>query len=184
RFVCRPRRSARGSWRESPGFLLRRFLLWGTQGRANEADSTPTMTQQQLLGESVPADRSRAGRSGSIGLVLLLALLLVGAAAALIFVGRANAEPYIVALVAALAMAGVFLLFALAAGILRTSDRQAANPLLKSVVDGANEGILVTDARGHVLYANAAYLQLTAAVGPHDARPVERGFIGAPGGSA
>jgi len=163
--------------------LLRRFLGWGSQGRANEADSTPIMTQQQLLGESahVPVDRTRAGRGGSIGLVLLLALLLVGAAGALIFIGRANAEPYIVVLVAALAMAGVFLLFALAAGILRMSDREAASPLLKAVVDSANEGILVTDARGHVLYANAAYLQLTAAAGPHDARPVERVFIGDPG---
>ena len=50
-----------------------------------------------------------------------------------------------------LAMAGVFLLFALAAGILRTSNGEAASPLLKAVVDHANEGIMVTDAGGRVL---------------------------------
>src|SRR5262245_64656964 len=107
--------------------------------------------------------RASRGGGGSIGLVLLIALLLVGAGTGLLFVGRANAEPYILALLAALAMAGVFLLFALAAGILRLSGREAASPLLKSVVDHANEGILVTDAGGRVLYSNATYRTLVEA---------------------
>jgi len=59
-------------------------LGWGTQGKANEADSKPIMRQQQLPDDSVraPIDRTRAGRGGgSIGLVLLIALVLVGARA-------------------------------------------------------------------------------------------------------
>jgi two-component system, cell cycle sensor histidine kinase and response regulator CckA len=139
---------------------------------------------QQLLDESVrvPMDRTQASRGGgSIGLVLLIALVLVGAAAGLVFIGRANAEPYILVLLAVLAMVGVFLLFALAAGILRASGREAASPLLKSVVDHANEGILVTDAGGRVLYANPAYLTLVEAADAKDVRPVERVFIGDPG---
>src|SRR5262249_3636707 len=118
---------------------------------------------------------------GSIGLVLLIALVLVGAAAGLILIGRTNAEPYILAFLAVLAMVGVFLLFALAAGILRTGGKDAASPLLKSVVDGAQEGILVTDAGGRVIYANAAYLDLIGATVAADVRPVERVFIGDPG---
>ena len=43
-------------------------------------------------------------------------------------------------------MIGVFSLFALAAGILRVAGRDDASPLLKAVVDGAIDGILVTDA--------------------------------------
>jgi two-component system cell cycle sensor histidine kinase/response regulator CckA len=143
----------------------------------------PIMTQQ-LLDDSVrvPIDRTQVGRGGgSIGLVLLIALILVGAAAGLVFIGRAKAEPYILALLALLAMVGVFLLFALAAGILRLSNREAASPLLKAVVDNANEGILVTDAGGRVLYANAAYLTLVEASNSRDVRPVERVFIGDPG---
>ncbi len=97
--------------------------------------------------------------SGSIVLVLLIALALVGAVGGLLLVGRATAEPFIVALLALLATVGVFLLFALAAGILRVAGRDAVSPLLKSVVDGAGEGILVTDAGSRVLYANAAYLE-------------------------
>src|ERR1700716_2244703 len=142
------------------------------------------MTQQQLTGDQAraPVDRTRAIRGGgSIGFVLLVALLLVGAAAGLLFIGRANAEPYILALLALLAMVGVFLLFALAGGILRTSSGEAASPLLKAVVDHANEGIMVTDAGGRVVYANAAYLDLMEATDPDDVRPVERVFIGDPG---
>ena len=207
---------------------------WGTQDKAERADSKPIMTQQQLTQQQLPTiagedgrdrpyiageehqgvdgmaredgrkrpgflrglcrerpngdkarapiDRTRASHGGgSIGLVLLIALVLVGAAAGLIFIGRANAGPYILALLAVLAMVGVFLLLALAAGILRAPGREAASPLLKTVVDGANEGILVTDASGRVLYANAAYLTLVEASDSDDVRPVERVFIGDPG---
>jgi two-component system, cell cycle sensor histidine kinase and response regulator CckA len=142
------------------------------------------MTQQRSPDDNAraPIDRTRTSRGGgSIGLVLLMALILIGAAGGLLFIGRAKAEPYILALLAVLAMVGVFLAFALAAGILRTSGREAASPLLKAVVDGANEGILVTDASGRVLYANGAYLRLVEALGPQDVRPVERVFVGDPG---
>jgi two-component system cell cycle sensor histidine kinase/response regulator CckA len=139
---------------------------------------------QQLLDDNAraPVDRTSAGAGGgSIGLVLLIALLLVGAAAGFIYLGRERAEPFILPLLAVLAMIGVFLLFAFAAGILRTSGRDPASPLLKAVVDRANEGILVTDAGGRVLYANAAYVELVKAADATDVRPVERVFIGDPG---
>ncbi len=142
------------------------------------------MTQQQLSDDHAraPTDRTPASRGGgSIGLVLLVALVLVGAAGGLLFIGRARAEPYILALLSALATAGVFLLLALAAGILRMTGRETASPLLKAVVDHASEGVLVTDPKGRVLYANAAYLSLVEAGGANDVRPVERVFIGDPG---
>ncbi|HEY2184144.1 MAG TPA: PAS domain-containing protein [Xanthobacteraceae bacterium] len=118
---------------------------------------------------------------GSIGLVLLVALLLIAAAGGLLFAGRANAQPYILAVLAILATVGVFLLFALAAGILRGPRREAASPLLKAVVESATDGIAVTDANGRVVYANAAYRGLTAAGEADEVRPVERVFIGDPG---
>src|SRR4051812_28294221 len=127
-------------------------------------------------------DRSQAaGRGGSIGMVLLVAIALVGAAVGLLLVGRGNAGPYILALLAFLAMAGVFSLFAMATGILRVAGKDTgANPMLKAVVDEAVGGLLVTDPRGRVIYANAAYLDLVGATDPNDVRPVERVFIGDP----
>ncbi len=129
-------------------------------------------------------DRSAgASRGGSIILVLLVAALLVAAASGIVLVGNRSAEPYILAFLAALATIGVFSLFALACGLLRFPVAQGVSPLIKSVVDGAFDGIVVTDRDGRVVYANAAYLDLTYAADARDIRPVERAFIGDPDAS-
>jgi two-component system cell cycle sensor histidine kinase/response regulator CckA len=122
----------------------------------------------------------RGERYGSIGLVLLVALVLVGAAVGYLFVGHGNAPPYVLALLSLLAVVGVFCLFAVAAGILRLPGRDAGNAVVKSAVDGAADSIVVTDPSGRVVYANTAYLALIRAAEPKDVRPVERVFIGDP----
>ena len=124
-------------------------------------------------------DRSAAvSGAGSIVLVLLVAGILVAAAAVFMLLRHGSAEPYILVFLAVLATVGVFSLFALAAGILRPSTAGPANPLIKSLVDDAFDGVLVTDGDGRVIYANTAYLDLTDAADAHDMRPVERVFIG------
>src|SRR3954464_14452396 len=102
------------------------------------------MATQDISETPPPAlDRSH-GRGGSIGMVLLVAVVLIGAAVGLLLVGRGNAGPYILALLAFLAMAGVFSLFAIATGILRVVGKDtAASPMLKAVVDEAADGLLV-----------------------------------------
>ncbi|HEY1543237.1 MAG TPA: PAS domain-containing protein [Xanthobacteraceae bacterium] len=121
-----------------------------------------------------------AERRGSIGLVLLVAVVLILAAAGLMLVGHGQAEPYVLALLALLGMIGVFSLFAAAAGILQIAGRDKGSPVLRAIADGAVDGILVTDPAGRVVYANAAYRALTDAVGTDDVRPVERVFLGDP----
>jgi two-component system, cell cycle sensor histidine kinase and response regulator CckA len=119
-------------------------------------------------------------RGGSIVLVLLVAGGIVAAAVALMTIGRAQAQPYILGLLALLAMVGLFNLFAFAAGIIRFADRAADDPVMGRIADNAFDGLAVTDPRGHVVYSNAAYLVLTGAATTQDARPVERVFIGNP----
>jgi two-component system cell cycle sensor histidine kinase/response regulator CckA len=119
-------------------------------------------------------------RSGSIVLVLVIAAAIIASAVAFMTLGRTQAQPYILGLLALLAMIGLFTLFAFAAGIVRFADRSADDPVMRSVTDHAFDGIAVTDARGQVVYANAAYLALTGAASVQDARPVERVFIGNP----
>src|SRR6201988_4503217 len=119
-------------------------------------------------------------RRGSIILVLLVAAGLVGVAVALMTLGRTHAQPYILGLLAVLAMVGLFNLFAFAAGIIRFADRKADDPVTGHIADHAFDGLAVTDARGHVVYFNGAYLALTGATGAQDVRPVERVFIGNP----
>lgn len=127
-----------------------------------------------------PALLDTPRRAGSIVLVLLVAGGLVAVALVLMSIGRAQAQPYILGLLALLAMVGLFNLFAFAAGIVRFADRTADNPVMARIADHAFDGLAVTDARGHVVYSNAAYLALTGATGPQDVRPVERVFIGNP----
>jgi two-component system, cell cycle sensor histidine kinase and response regulator CckA len=119
-------------------------------------------------------------RAGSILLVLLVAGTLVAVAVALMTIGRAQAQPYILGLLALLAMVGLFNLFSFAAGIIRFVDRTTDDPVMARIADHAFDGLAVTDAGGHVVYFNAAYLSLTGATGAHDVRPVERVFIGNP----
>src|SRR5882757_7122579 len=121
-----------------------------------------------------------ARRSGSIVLVLLVAGCIVAVAIVLMTIGRAQAQPYILGLLALLAMVGLFNLFAFAAGIIRFADRTADDPVMSRIADHAYDGLAVTDPRGHVVYSNAAYLTLTGAAAPQEARPIERVFIGNP----
>src|SRR5258708_25716120 len=121
-----------------------------------------------------------ARRGGSIVLVLLVAAGIVAVAIALMTIGRAQAQPYILGVMALLAMVGLFNLFAFAAGIIRFTDRTADDPVMGRIADHAYDGLAVTDPRGHVVYSNAAYLTLTGASGAQDVRPIERVFIGNP----
>ncbi len=121
-----------------------------------------------------------ARRGGSIVLVLLVAGGIVAAAVALMTIGRTQAQPYILGLLALLAMVGLFNLFAFAAGIIRFADRAADDPVMGHIADQAYDGLAVTDPRGHVVYSNANYLALTGAASAQDVRPVERVFIGNP----
>jgi len=121
-----------------------------------------------------------ARRGGSILLVLLVAGGIVAAAVALMTLGRTQAQPYIVGLLALLAMVGLFNLFAFAAGMIRFADRAADDPVMGRIADHAFDGLAVTDPRGHVVYFNAAYLAITGAASALEVRPVERVFIGNP----
>lgn len=121
-----------------------------------------------------------ARRGGSILLVLLIAAGIVAVAVWLMTIGRTQAQPYILGVLALLATVGLFNLFAFAAGIIRFSDRAIDDPVMGRIADHAQEGLVVTDARGHVVYSNAAYLALTGAASAQEVRPVERVFIGNP----
>ncbi|MGJ5181367.1 cell cycle histidine kinase CckA [Bradyrhizobium oligotrophicum] len=122
----------------------------------------------------------RPRRGGSIVLILLVAFGLVAVAIALMTIGRAQAQPYILGLLSLLATVGLFNLFAFAAGIVRFADRATDDPVMNAIADHALDGLAVTDPRGHVVYANAAYLGMTGAATAQEARPVERVFIGNP----
>src|SRR3954467_12473554 len=100
------------------------------------------MAAQDVSQDRKLAAIDRSGdRGGSIGMVLAVALLLVGSVVAFLFIGRANAQPYILTLLSALAVVGVFGLFAGAAGIVRLAGRDARGTFHDALADGAPDGI-------------------------------------------
>jgi two-component system cell cycle sensor histidine kinase/response regulator CckA len=124
------------------------------------------------------ADRTE--RDGSVGLVVLLALALAMAAVGLAMVSREMAEPFVLAILAGLAVVGVFCLFAGAVGILYFGQRHARNDLTKAFVDNLPQGVLIADGAGHVLYANQSYRDLLGLDPEAAVPPPDRAFGGNP----
>jgi two-component system cell cycle sensor histidine kinase/response regulator CckA len=124
------------------------------------------------------ADRTE--RDGSVGLVVLLALALAIAAVGLAMVSREMAEPFVLAILAGLAVIGVFCLFAGAVGILHFGQRHARNDITKAFVDNLPQGALIADAAGRVLYANEAYRDLLGLDTEAAVPSPDRAFAGNP----
>jgi two-component system, cell cycle sensor histidine kinase and response regulator CckA len=122
----------------------------------------------------------RTERDGSVGLVVLLAFALAIAAVGLAIISREMAEPFVLAILAGLAVIGVFCLFAGAVGILHFGPRQARNDVTKAFVDNLPQGALIADSVGRVLYANEAYRDLLG-LAPEAVVPApDRAFAGNP----
>jgi two-component system cell cycle sensor histidine kinase/response regulator CckA len=158
-----------------PAQITRRFFNRRAFVFPKMATATDNDPSRELVAVHEPPRRS-----GSIVLVLLVAVSLVAVAVALMTLGRTHAQPYILGILALLAMVGLFNLFAFAAGIVRFANRSADDPIMGHIADHAFDGLAVSDPRGHVVYSNAAYQALTGAASAQDVRPVERVFIGNP----
>ena len=108
-----------------------------------------------------------------MGLVLLLAAVLVGAAIGL-WHGQcsgaaARPRPSL--------LRGV--LFAAALGVIQFAGQGARNDITKLIADTAGEGVTVVDDEGRIIYANESYVALAGSQSG-DVRTVERLFTGAP----
>ncbi len=122
----------------------------------------------------------RPGRSGSIWLLVALALSFVAAAAILAVVKPEQAAPYVQVILGLLAVVGVFSLFAGAIGLVRFGVKPQRPSLRGIFVDSFEEGVLVTDEHGRIIYTNPAYAALTRAGTVNDLRTIERIFSGNP----
>ncbi|WP_375464399.1 cell cycle histidine kinase CckA [uncultured Methylobacterium sp.] len=122
----------------------------------------------------------RSERPGRVGLLLVLAGLLVGTAIGLSFVANEQAQSLIIWLLALLAMAGVFFLFAMAIGAIQLSGQGGRDDITKAIVDAAPEATVVVEEGGRLIYANEAYLQVAGGDSFPTLRSVERIFVGSP----
>jgi two-component system, cell cycle sensor histidine kinase and response regulator CckA len=135
------------------------------------------------------SDNPRAGardeteRAGSLAMVLLFAALLASAAAAFALLPRGAAADFATALLALLAVAGVFAIFSFAAGFLQFSGEAANDDLAQRIFDSDPEAMIATGADGAFLCANDAFLRLSGASDRANLRSVQQIFARAPGAS-
>src|SRR4029453_8517052 len=72
-----------------------------------------------------------------------------------------------------LAMVGVGYLFATAIGFVQVAPRSTNDELAKAFADSMAQGLIVTDLKGRIIYANRAYADITGATTPADIKTVE-----------
>jgi two-component system cell cycle sensor histidine kinase/response regulator CckA len=129
-----------------------------------------------LLGVGPVIDRS--GRITGFGRLLGLALGLVGVSIGFALIKPDQAQPFVLGLLALMAVVGVAALLAGAVGIIRFSIRAEGDELGKALLDATGEGVLITDRETRIVFANRAYGDLTGAADQQDLRSVERAFAG------
>jgi two-component system cell cycle sensor histidine kinase/response regulator CckA len=130
------------------------------------------------LDRPAPPAYDRTERPGNIGLVLGLAVLLVGAIVVASLLPAPLASQFAVGLLALLAVGGVFSAFAFAVGFLRLPASATRRDIARQIADTFAEGLLVTDGDAQIVYANDAYMELCGAADAAGLVMVERLFSG------
>ncbi|MCU0830768.1 MAG: ATP-binding protein [Rhizobiaceae bacterium] len=110
-------------------------------------------------------------RSGAGRLLLLGAVLIASGVAFVLLRDRIGNEVLLYAL-GLFAMIGIFYLFASVIGFIQIAPRTASDALSKAFMDSQPQGVVITDKRDRVIYANNAYAEITGAASPADVRSV------------
>ena len=133
----------------------------------NQLDSESMKDREALRIDAAPIDplNTAEGFGGFLPIALIVA-----AAGALVFglLASSSGEPFLLTVIAVLAMLGMFLIFGVAAGHIRIGARVAAGDLLKAAADASDEPQIITHLDGTVIYANMA---LDEMFGRHEAGP-------------
>ncbi|MDA4848246.1 cell cycle histidine kinase CckA [Hoeflea poritis] len=115
----------------------------------------------------------RHSKPGTVVRLTVLAIVLVGAAVAFIYLeGRVNTNLGL-GLLGMLAMIGIFYLVSTVIGFVQIMPRGGGDVLSRIFIDGHPEGTVVTDKKGRVVYANRTYADLIGANSPADVHSIE-----------
>ena len=115
----------------------------------------------------------QTARPGVIFRLTLFILVLTAAAALFFLFQEPLGETFVLIALAILATVGVGFLFAATIGFVHIAPRATGDELARALIDSMPEGLLVTDAKGRILYANQAYAALTGATSSADVKTVE-----------
>ncbi len=118
----------------------------------------------------------RHSKPGTVIRLIVLAIVLVVAAIAFVYLeGRVDPN-FGLGLLGILAMVGIFYLVSTFIGFVQIMPRAGGDELSRLFIDGHPEGTVVIDSKGRVVYANRTYATLIGAAGPNDILSIEAIF--------
>lgn len=115
----------------------------------------------------------RGGRAGTAVRILLLALVLIGVAAAFVVFKTSLDNEMVLGVLGVLAMVGIFFLVSSIIGFIEVMPQRQSDSLARAFLNSHPDGSLITDEKGRIVYANAAYGALTGARKPTEVQTLE-----------
>jgi len=130
-----------------------------------------------MFDENYPEPVVARPLGGSLWRVALLALFFIGVAVAFSVFGDLMSFELVLLFLGILAVIGVFSLFALAAGLFQFAPMLEKRTLSRAIIDSSSTGLVVTDRKGAIIYANAHYIDLSNRVSRGAPVSVARLFV-------
>ncbi|OLP43685.1 cell cycle histidine kinase CckA [Rhizobium oryziradicis] len=119
------------------------------------------MTNQPQTEHSVGPLVDRRPNSGAALRIVILAIVLLAAAGAFVVFRHALDNQIVLGVLGVLAIVGIFFLVSAFIGFIEVMPQTPSDGLGRAFLDNQSEGTLITDQRGHIIYANAAYGRMT-----------------------
>lgn len=131
------------------------------------------MTKSQPAGSYDAPLVDRGKRSGTVLRLLVLALVLVGVSIAFVVFKQAMDNEMVLGVLGILAMVGIFFIVSSIIGLVEVMPQSRSDEFAASYLASHPDGILITDQKGRILYANASYGRLTGATTSANAQSLE-----------
>jgi two-component system cell cycle sensor histidine kinase/response regulator CckA len=131
------------------------------------------MTKQRPSDEYRLPLVDRGVRPGTALRIILLALILVAAAVAFVVFKNSLDSQAVLGALGVLAMVGIFFLVSSVIGFVEVMPQTQSDSLARSFLNSQPDGTLITDQKGRIIYANAAYGELTGALKATDVQSLE-----------
>ncbi|QRM55656.1 ATP-binding protein [Sinorhizobium sp. BG8] len=131
------------------------------------------MTKVRQAGEYHTPIVDRGTRPGVVLRIILLAIVLTLSAGGFIFFKNQLENEIVLGVLGVLAMTGIFFLVSAIIGFIEFMPEYRSDELSRTFIDSHPDGTLITDRKGRIVYANAAYAALTGASGEADVQTLE-----------
>ena len=131
------------------------------------------MTSSPKAGNDEAPLVDRGSRGGTVVRIVLLAMVLLGVAVAFIVFQQALDNEVVLGLLGILAMVGIFFIVSSLIGLVEVMPQSRSDELARSFLANHPDGIIVTDAKGRIVYANAAYGRMTGASNSRNVQSLE-----------